>query len=193
MKHLVIYAHPNPASFNHAILETTVNTLEAKGHEVVVRDLYALGFQPVLTSEDIVGFKEDRITADIQTEQEFVAQADVIILIYPIWWAGLPAIIKGYIDRVFAYGFAYKYGEQGVIPLLTGKKGLIVNTQGSPKGYYDQIGMTESLRKTSDNGIFTFVGIEPAEHLFFGEVPSVDDAERKEMLESVKDKLNTLF
>lgn len=193
MNHLVIYAHPNPASFNHAIMETTVNTLEAKGHKVDVRDLYALKFQPVLTGEDIVGFKENNITPDIQKEQEFVTKADTIILIYPIWWAGLPAIIKGYIDRVFAYGFAYRYGEEGVISLLKGKKGIVINTQGSPTDYYDQIGMTESLRKTSDTGIFSFVGIEPVEHLFFGAVPAVDDAARKEMLGSVESKLNSLF
>jgi NAD(P)H dehydrogenase (quinone) len=131
MKHLVVYAHPHPESFNHAIMETIVQTLENKGHEVVVRDLYALDFQPVLKPEDTDAMKSGHIPEDIKTEQEFITQSDVITFIYPIWWAGLPAIIKGYVDRVFSYGYAYAYGEEGIIQLLKGKKGLIINTHGA--------------------------------------------------------------
>ena len=194
MKHLIVYAHPNPKSFNHAILETTVRELERKGHQVVVRDLYSLHFNPILSGTDFEVFQAGTVPADIKEEQDHISTADVITMIYPIWWAGLPAMIKGYIDRVFSYGFAYKYSEEGSpVGLLAGKKGLIINTQGTPGEYYDSTGMTEALKKTSDTGILSFCGIESVGHVFFGAVPAVDDAVRHGMLVTLQDKLNEIF
>ncbi|MDX8364668.1 NAD(P)H-dependent oxidoreductase [Cytobacillus sp. Hm23] len=194
MKHLVIYAHPNPQSFNHAILETVVGRLEDQGNEVVVRDLYALNFEPVLSGNDFAAFQSGNTPNDIQTEQEHVKWADVITLIYPIWWTGLPAILKGYIDRVFAYGFAYAVNEQGGYEkLLAGKKAVVLNTIGHPEDYYEQIGMIGAMKQTTDNGIFDFVGIETLEHKFFGSVPSVDDNTRKQMLVDVEHIIARLF
>jgi NAD(P)H dehydrogenase (quinone) len=193
MKHLVVYAHPHPESFNHAILKTTVRALEKKGHKVDVRDLYALNFQPVLKPEDTKAMKSGQTPEDIKQEQEFLAQADAITLIYPIWWTGLPAILKGYIDRVFSYGFAYSYSEEGINKLLTGKKGLIINTHGTPNEIYDQMGMTEGLKVTSDIGIFEFTGIETVEHLLFGSVPAIGEASLKDMLKQVEETVDTVF
>jgi NAD(P)H dehydrogenase (quinone) len=194
MKHLIVYAHPNPKSFNHAILETTVKSLESKGHEVVVRDLYSLNFNPILKGSDFEAFQAGTATADIKQEHDHISTADVITMIYPIWWTGLPAMIKGYIDRVFSYGFAYKYSDEGnPVGLLAGKKGFIINTQGTPAEYYDSTGMTDAMKKTSDTGILGFCGIESVGHVFFGAVPAVDDATRKGMLETLKDKLNGVF
>jgi NAD(P)H dehydrogenase (quinone) len=193
MKHLVVYAHPHPESFNHAILETTVSALEKNGHEVEVRDLYALDFQPVLKPSDLKAIKTGKTPSDIKIEQEFVAQTDAITLIYPIWWTGLPAILKGYIDRVFSYGFAYSYGEKGINQLLTGKKGFIINTHGTPKGIYDEMGMTAGIKITSDMGIFDFTGIEPVEHLLFGSVPDIGEEALKDMLKQVEETVNTVF
>jgi NAD(P)H dehydrogenase (quinone) len=193
MKHLIIYAHPHPESLNHAILDTTVNALKKNGQEVVVRDLYALNFQPVLKPEDTSAMKAGETPKDIKTEQEYITQADVITFIYPIWWTGLPAILKGYVDRVFSYGFAYAYGDTGIVKMLSGKKGLIINTHGTPKEYYDEIGMTKGLKITSDTGIFEFVGIEPVDHLLFGSVGSLDEEAYKGMLKKVEDTINSHF
>ncbi|MGG4470583.1 NAD(P)H-dependent oxidoreductase [Paenibacillus alvei] len=189
MNHLVIYAHPNEESFNHAILGTVVESLQEKGHEVMVRDLYAIGIDPVLKFDG-----KGEVDPEIKKEQEYISKADVITLIYPIWWTGMPAILKGYIDRVYSYGFAYQYNTDGGIDkLLAGKKGLIINTHGTPKDIYDSIGMTEALKKTSTTGIFEFCGIESVGHLTFGSVPSVDDSTRKGMLEEIKNEVNSLF
>lgn len=193
MKHLVVIAHPNPESFNHAILETTVHALKLKGHNVVVRDLYAIDFQPVLKPQDTAAMKAGQTPDDIKTEQEHIANADAITFIYPIWWTGMPAILKGYVDRVFSYGFAYAYGEQGIDKLLKGKKSLIINTHGTPKEIYDQIGMTAGLKVTSDTGIFEFTGIEPVEHLLFGSVPSVGESGLKDILKQVEQTVALVF
>ncbi|RAI88234.1 NAD(P)H dehydrogenase (quinone) [Paenibacillus pabuli] len=193
MKHLIVYAHPHTDSLNHAILNTALETLEAQGHEVVVRDLYALGFQPVLSAADTASMRAGQTPQDIATEQQFVAEAEAITFIYPIWWAGLPAIMKGYIDRVFAYGFAYASGEAGIEKLLTGKKGLIINTHGTPSEIYDQIGMTASIKMTSDIGIFDFVGIEVIDHLLFGSIGYLETKAYQSMLEQVKETVSTKF
>ncbi|WP_433707902.1 NAD(P)H-dependent oxidoreductase [Paenibacillus illinoisensis] len=193
MKHLIVYAHPHADSFNRAILNTAVEALEAQGHEVVVRDLYALEFQPVLSAADTASMRAGQNPQDIVTEQKFITDADAITFIYPIWWTGLPAILKGYVDRVFAYGFAYASGEAGIEKLLTGKKGLIINTHGTPSDIYDQIGMTAGMKMTSDVGIFDFVGIESVDHLFFGSIGYLDDAAYQSMLEQVKQTVSTKF
>jgi NAD(P)H dehydrogenase (quinone) len=140
MKCLIVYSHPNPKSFCHAILETVTNTLTAKKQTFAVRDLYALGFNPVLKADDFAGFQSGNIPTDIKKEQEHITAADMMIVIHPIWWTGLPAMIKGYFDRVFSYGFAYSADANGIIKLLTGKKAIVFNTQGTPQEIYEQAG-----------------------------------------------------
>lgn len=194
MNHLIVYAHPSENSFNHAILDTVKASLEEKGHTVAVHDLYASHFSPVLTEADQKAMASGAVPEDIAEEQAAVKEADVITLIYPIWWAGMPAILKGWIDRVFSYGFAYAYEKDGTVSgLLKGKKGFIINTMGAGYEEYDKTGMLASMKQVTDESIWQFVGIEPAGHLFFGEVPSVAQTVREEMLEEVEARVKKLF
>ncbi|WP_428912200.1 NAD(P)H-dependent oxidoreductase [Niallia sp. Krafla_26] len=193
MNHLIVYAHPHPESLNQAILERTVSALKNNGHKVTVRDLYELHFQPVLQREDTAAMKRGQIPEDILTEQEFINEADVITFIYPIWWTGLPAILKGYVDRVFAYGYAYASNEDGIIKLLRGKKGLIINTHGTPKEEYDEMGMTAGLKITSDMGIFDFTGIQPVDHLLFGSIGYLHKDKYNAILQKVEKTIHYHF
>lgn len=193
MKTLIVFAHQHQDSFNRAILDNVEATLKEKGQEVAVRDLYKLNFQPLLTPADTASMKAGKIPEDIQTEQSFITEAEGIIFIYPIWWSNMPAILKGYLDRVFSFGFAYTYGEQGPVPLLNGKKGLIINTYGAAEEQYDKIGMNTAFRTTMDVGVFGFTGIEAIDHLLFGSVTVVDDATRKKMLEKIIDTVKQHF
>jgi NAD(P)H dehydrogenase (quinone) len=192
MKCLIVYSHPNPKSFCNAILETITNTLTAKKQDFAVRDLYALGFDPVLKASDFEALQSGNIPADIKTEQDHIASADMMIITHPVWWTGLPAMIKGYFDRVFSYGFAYSADASGIVKLLTGKKAIVFNTQGTPQKIYEQAGMFDALKKTSDTGIYGFCGIEVLSHHFFGAVPYVDDATRKGYLSTVQKTLESL-
>ncbi len=185
-KHLIVYSHPNPKSFCHAILETIQETLKSKGHEIVVRDLYAIAFNPVLKGSDFVGIKSGNLPADIKEEQRHIQWADTMTFIYPIWWTGLPAMMKGYIDKVYSFGFAYNVGTKGIEGLLSSKNVIIFNTQGTPQETYTANGTTEAMKKTSDAGIFQFCGIKVLQHTFFPAVPYVDDASRKNYLAEVK-------
>lgn len=193
MTHLILFAHPKIESFNHAILQTLTSTLEERGDSVIVRDLYALNFAPVLTQKDMEALRKGQTPEDIAQEQRYITQADTLIFVYPLWWTGLPAILKGYVDRVFSYGFAYRYNQTGEIEgLLKGKKGFLVTTHGTPNAHYDSTGMTQALKETTDSGIFNFCGITEVNHLFFGAVPSVDDKARHEMLAKVRESAKEL-
>ncbi len=89
MNHLIVYSHPNPKSFCHAILETAVMTLQSKGHEVVIRDLYALGFDPVLKGNDFIEFQSGNIPSDIRAEQEKISGAKVRFSFFSPAFCGL--------------------------------------------------------------------------------------------------------
>jgi NAD(P)H dehydrogenase (quinone) len=192
MKNLVVYCHPDPKSFCHAILENVVDTLRGKGHEVRIKDLYADGFDPVLKGGDFAAFQAGKTPADIKAEQDLILWAETITVIHPVWWTSLPAMLKGYIDRVFALGFAYAFGPEGPKGLLGGRKAIIFSTQGADKNDYDTRGMTDAMKKTSDVAIFSMCNMEVLEHKFFGGVPSVDDAARKRYLTEVKEVMSHL-
>jgi len=167
MNYLVIYAHPNPASLNHTLKETVVNTLILAGHNVEVRDLNTISFNPVLSLDDMAGQRSGIVAPDVAHEQQYIQWADCLVFVYPIWWTGLPAIMKGYIDRVFSYGFAYSYDKGIQQGLLKGKKAIIINTHGKTHGEYKSNGLGEALIQTSHTGIFTYCGFEIVAHLFF--------------------------
>lgn len=174
MKHLIIYSHPNPDSLNSQLKQNLVEFLWDHGHEIIVRDLNQLHFDPVLSFEDMNGQRMGTVAADVKREQEYISWADHITFIYPIWWTGMPAIMKGFIDRVFSYGFAYRY-DQGVQKgLLTGKQTTIINTHGKSKSEYESIGMDKALSLTSDKGIFTYTGLEINQHFFFDKADRAD-------------------
>lgn len=189
MRHLIIYAHPNENSLNHHLLNTVVETLQSRNQEVIVRDLYKIGFDPVFSLNDMQGQRLGKVSDDIKTEQEYISWAEQITFIYPIWWTGLPAMMKGYIDRVFSYGFAYRY-DQGIQKgLLKGKKTVIINTHGKSHEEYEKIGMDKALTLTSDNGIFIYSGLEIIRHLFFDKA----DKASPENMEIWKDQIINLY
>jgi NAD(P)H dehydrogenase (quinone) len=192
MRHLVLYCHPDPKSFCHAILDNVVETLRGKGHEVRVKDLYAEGFDPVLKGSDFAAFQAGKTPPDIKAEQDHILWAEAITVVHPVWWTSLPAVLKGYIDRVFALGFAYVFGPEGPKGLLGGRKVFIFSTQGARKEDYEASGMTDAMKKASDIAIYSFCGMEVLEHRFFGGVPSVDDATRKRYLSEVKEVMGRL-
>jgi len=185
MKQLIVYSHPNPLSFNHAILDTLTKALQARGDEVVIRDLYALKFDPVLKGADFEAIQKGGVAADVKAEQDQIRWAEVITFIYPVWWASMPAITKGYIDRVLSHGFAYAYDANGPRGLLQGKKVMVISTQGAPEAYYAGNGMLQSMGQTIDDGIFRFCALEVLGHRYFGEVPTTTPENRAKMLEQV--------
>lgn len=189
---LVVYAHPNPKSFNYAIKERVVQVLQRKG-PVEVRDLYELSFNPVLSGKDFETFLSGGVPSDIALEQDYIKKSELLVFVYPVWWTGMPAILKGYIDRVFSYGFAYAERDGELVGLLTDKKVVIINTLGASELDYVPSGMEECLKKTTDLGIFHFCGMQVLKHIFLYSVPTVSHEERVVMLERVQKELEEVL
>lgn len=189
MKHLIIYAHPNDGSLNHHLMQTVVESLQTENHEIEIRDLYQLSFNPILSLEEMKEQRMGTVADDVKLEQSFISWAEHITFIYPIWWTGMPAIMKGFIDRVFTYGFAYRY-DQGVQKgLLTSKQTTIINTHGKSHDEYKNIGMDKALSLTSDKGIYSYCGLEIKQHLFFDKA----DRPKVETIEEWKQSIKTIY
>ncbi len=186
MKVLVVYAHPNPLSFNHALFGSVREGLEEAGHEVRVRDLYKLNLKTNLDADDFVQILRGSIPDDIQGEQREISWAEGLVFVYPIWWIGPPSILKGWIDRVFLQGFAFDITDEGPKGLLKHKKALVITTTGGPEEGYVQTNTTELLSKPMTYGTLLFSGISDVAHKNFYAVPYVSDEERKGMLAEVK-------
>ncbi len=186
MKYLIIYAHPNPASFNHAILGTISEELKNNNKDFTVRDLYNIHFNPILKTEDLLALQNGAVPQDIKTEQDYIRSADTLIFVFPIWWSSMPAILKGYIDRVFSLKFAYDITPDGVVGLLNGKKAFLVSTTGASKEEYEKMGAFQMMTLSMDGAIFQFSGMEVIGHKYFSSVPSVSNDDRKQMLEELK-------
>jgi NAD(P)H dehydrogenase (quinone) len=192
MKHLIIYTHPNPKSFCHAILDTVVSTLGERGDDVVVTDLYEKNFSPALAASDFIAFGKGEIPADILKEQEQVARADNLIFIYPTWWFNRPAMLQGWIDRVLFRGFAYNADENGFEALLSGKTcNLFVTFGGAEKDIVAALGSMEAAMSDMTIGTLGLVGIDPIKPHYLFEVPTITDEQRHSMLDQVKQTLTS--
>ncbi|KZM53736.1 NAD(P)H-dependent oxidoreductase [Aeribacillus pallidus] len=186
MNTLIIYAHPNPNSFNYAILQTTVQKLQQKQHEIRIRDLYEMNFNPVL-KEDYFTKQNPAVSKAIQEEQMHFSWAKQLIFIYPTWWNGMPAILKGYIDKIFTNGFAFTFTDEGAKGLLQNKRAIIFQTTSHPENYLKPYQLIASMETIVDVGILNFCGIETITHKFFYSVPYVDENTKKAMLKEVED------
>ncbi len=186
MKSMIVYVHPNPESFNHAVLRAVEEELGKAGITSILRDLYAGGWDPVLKGADFQALAEGKTLPDVRREQEFIEAAELLVFVFPVWWFSMPAVLKGYIDRVFSNGFAFRYTDEGPEGLLTDKKVLIVNTTGGDEKVYMEQGFRDALGKTQDAGVFGFCGMEVLEHKFLYGVPFVSHERRVEMLEEVR-------
>ena len=167
MKHLVIYAHPYEKSFCSSLKNMIIETSKAHNIHTVERDLYKMDFSPVLSADEIVALQKGEVSSDVLEEQQLITDSDLITFIYPIWWTQMPAILKGYIDRVFTHGYAYEaVGHHTFEGLLKSKRVAIYNTIGTTmKESVDQ-GLIDSMKKLSHTGIIEYVGMDVSLHKF---------------------------
>lgn len=188
MKHLIISAHPNPQSFNRALVEEVIKATRQAGGETVVRDLYTLDFNPVLSWRELNASMEGIVPVEIKFEQKLITEADLITFIYPLWWMGFPAILKGYLDRVLSYGFAYQNENNISVGLLGHKKIQQFITMGNSIEKYQQLGFDKALKSCLVDGLFNFCGITDIQHDIFGNIHLLDETDRQTILISVFEK-----
>ncbi|MCY9238619.1 NAD(P)H-dependent oxidoreductase [Bacillus licheniformis] len=184
MQTAVIYAHPNPNSFNGAILNQVIKALEDGKHFYDVIDLYRDRFDPVLL------FDEKKRRSDMKRDPEtaeyrrIVKNADHLIFIYPLWWGGMPAIMKGFIDRVFAAGEAYTY--QGKLPkgLLKARTASVYYTADAPS-WYLRFWRRDADWVTVKDVMLKFCGVRRVKRLLFAGVKDSSEEKRTQWLDRV--------
>lgn len=156
---LVVLAHPLRASFAAALARTVVETLEARGHSADLLDLYAEDFDPRLTAAERESYMTGKFDASaIAPLADRLKAADGLILVFPQWWFNLPAILKGFIDRVFVPGVAFDHAPAGgrLVPLLTNIRSFwVVTTTGSP-WWVVHFYMGNPVRRQLQRGVAAF-------------------------------------
>jgi len=182
----IVIAHPDPDSFNHALLDSFVKGAKKANHDVHIIDLYKDQFDPTVSLDEIRGEVSDPI---IKKYQDQIKNADCLVFIYPIFWFRGPAMLEGWIDRVFTPNFAFKFksiiGYWGrCIGLLPCNKAIIINTYGSPaiatKYFYLNIPFRRLKR-----GVLKMCGVKKIVRVNLWSVPFVSDKKRKGYLKKV--------
>jgi NAD(P)H dehydrogenase (quinone) len=181
---LIVHAHPAPGSLTRTLVDTAKAALTGMGHRVLESDLYGMSWKAVFDESDFLdradheklsfvhesghAFSTGTQTKDVEQEQAKLLEADAVIFQFPLWWFGFPAILKGWVDRVFAYGLAYgykgagnrhRYGEGA----FAGKRALLSVTTGGPAADYSERGINgpiEQILFPITHGMLFFAGME---------------------------------
>ena len=211
MNVLIVFAHPEPKSFNGALFQTAIQTLRATGHTVVTSDLYRMGFDPVssrrnfstvkdpdylkLQTEEMHASEVGGFSPEVEAEIEKIEAADLMIWQFPLWWFGLPSILKGWVDRVFAMGRTYGMGHIYETGVFRGKRALLSLTTGGPQESYTADGFNGDLQavlRPIHRGMLEFTGFEVlAPQIHYGPVRA-DAAQREAWLAAWAQRLRAI-
>jgi len=183
MQILVVLAHPRADSFNAAVCQALVEGLRQAGHTADVADIYAERFLPTLSGAELELPGTAPPAADVAAYQNRIMDAQALAFIFPIWWFGPPAILKGFIDRVFQENWAYRFKPSGLVEgLLPHDKALVISSAGAGAKLYKLFGFGKPMRKTFDEWTLKICGIGQIKHVTFYEVVVTDDASRARYL-----------
>jgi NAD(P)H dehydrogenase (quinone) len=216
---LWVYAHPEPRSLNASLRDAGVDRLRAAGHEVTVSDLYAMGWKATLDRDDVgdlpdpslelsratkQAYEAGTLAPDIRAEQAKLVAADALVLQFPLWWYSVPAILKGWIDRVFAKGFAYgiadpahpgrtfRYGNGP----LSGRRAQVITTVGSPAPAMGPRGVNGQLDQVLFpllHGTLFYVGMEVLSPLAIHGADRVSEQEHHAAVEVIERRVDDLW
>lgn len=169
MKVLVVFAHPRRKSFTGALLDSFLAGLDETGHEALVVDLYREGFDVLLKPADYAQYEENTpMPDDVLHEQARIEAADALAFVFPVWWWSFPAILKGWIDRVWSWGWAYGPGEHGSKGLLRHRKAVLLASAGGDEALYREYGYRDAMEIQLDQGIMGYCGLADVDsHVFY--------------------------
>jgi NAD(P)H dehydrogenase (quinone) len=220
MNILLVYAHPEPQSLNGSLKDFAVRHLEAAGHRVQVSDLYAMRWKSALDADDSLeptsgerfdasldsrrAFDGGLQSPDIAAEQAKLLWADAVILQFPLWWFSMPAILKGWVDRVYACGFAYgvgehsdaRWGERYGEGTLAGKRAMLVVTAGGWDSHYGPRGINgpiDDLLFPIQHGILYYPGFDVLPPFVAYRTGRTDEARYAAIRNQLGERLDNLF
>jgi NAD(P)H dehydrogenase (quinone) len=193
MKHAIIAAHPNSSGFTMAVARAYCEAVGKAGDDALLRDLYRMNFAPCLEAGEIpkpAGFAPG---ADVTSERQLLAHAGVFAFVYPLWMNAQPAMMKGYIDRIFGMGFAYGPGKGGNVPLLKSRKMICFTSSGAPTDWVVGSGAWSAIHKLFDEHFASVCGLELVDHIHFGGiVPGIRADIVTEHLAQVRDAVGRI-
>jgi NAD(P)H dehydrogenase (quinone) len=220
MNILIVFAHPEPQSLNGSLKNHAVQRLQAAGHAVQVSDLYAMQWKPTLDAADgtrqppaprfepsrdsAYAYQHGVQSADIAAEQDKLRWADAVIFQFPLWWFSMPAIMKGWFERVYAYGFAYgvgehsdqRWGERYGEGKLAGKRAMLVVTTGGWEPHYSARGINgpiDDLLFPIQHGMLYYPGFEVLPPFVVYRTGRMDEARYAATAEALGRRLDALF
>ncbi|CCD22539.1 NAD(P)H-dependent oxidoreductase NDAI_0A03820 [Naumovozyma dairenensis CBS 421] len=211
-KVLIIFAHPDRRSLNGSLLDATVKRLESQGREVKVSDLYGMNWKSEITeddfpethekgtrlkvvSESLNAFQHHKLTPDVVAEQEKLKWADLVIFQFPLWWGTVPAILKGWVERVFSAGLAYALPERYGNGTFAGKKGMLMVTAGGEKIHFSATGILgpiDDILFPIQRGMLFYTGMSVLPPFITYSANYIPDEEFGPILERLYDHLQAL-
>lgn len=211
MKIFIVHAHHEPKSFNGALTGAAKATLEAAGHTVIISDLHAMNFDPVSDRRNFTVVKDsdylkqqaeeeyasaqDGFAPDIAAEIDKLEWCDALIMQFPLWWFGLPAILKGWVDRVFVRGRLYGSGRWYDNGALRGRRAMLSLTTGGPATMYGEDGLNgqiDRLLYPINHGILRFVGFDVLPPFVAWGPARAGDDQRRAYLDQYRARLGRL-
>ena len=220
MKILIVYANPEPQSLNGSLKDFAVARLEQAGHSVQVSDLYAMQWKATLDAEDSTqlvpgerfdpsraseqAYANGHQSADITREQDKLKWADAVILQFPLWWFTMPAILKGWIDRVYAYGFAYgvgehseqRWGERYGEGSMAGKRAMLMVSTGGWESHYSPRGINgpiDDLLFPIQHGVLYYPGFDVVPPFVIHRTGRVDAVRYASICDELGQRLDSLW
>lgn len=219
MKVLLVFAHPEPQSLSASLRDVAIGELEAAGHEVRVSDLYAMHWKSEIDRSDFPALGQDdrllpvaasksafatgTLTEDVKAEIEKLRWADTLILQFPLWWFAMPAILKGWVDRVYAFGFAYGVGEHSDMRwgdrygegTLAGKRAMLVVTAGGWAEHYAARGVNgpiDDLLFPINHGMLYYPGYDVLPPFVTYSTDRFDETRFRSAAEQLRDRMRRL-
>lgn len=180
----IIHAHPDQASFGRALSEAYAQAARTAGHEVRDIRLADLAFDPILHH----GYREIQpLEPDLIRAQEDIKWAEHLVFQYPTWWGSPPALLKGFLDRAFLPGWAFKYRDRGSFwdKLLAGRSARLIVTMDAP-GFYDRLAYRASSRRAMSHAVLRFCGVKPVRVTTLSSVKASTPAKREAWLHRVR-------
>lgn len=160
---LIVTAHPIETSLSHTLAQRIAGKLQEQGTQVEIADLHAEGFSPAMIRADLDLYHGDAsaLPDDVLREQQRVERADMLIFVFPFYWWSVPALLKGWFDRVLTVNWAYKVGEEGrIVGNLRNVPVRLVATAGSDIAGFDKHGYSAAIQSQIVEGVFGFCGLK---------------------------------
>ena len=191
---LIVLAHPVSDSLSHSIVTRVSNRLSDQGYVVEIANLSKEGFSPAMNASDVLHYRKGgSVSPEIEREQIRVDRADALFFVFPIYWWSVPAILKGWFERVLTGGWAYRTSDAGkIVGGMAAKPVHLIATAASDESGFDRHGYTKAIRAQVVDGIFRYCGLKDTELSILFDADVVDNQKFEAFFDVVETKMDRI-